>query len=83
MGLSGGCCAICGRPASQVHHRKRRSQGGPDIPENLLPVDDACHGRIHRRDVAFSHAMGWLLHAWDDITPWWDLPFWTDRERAA
>lgn len=78
-----GCCAVCGLRAHHGHHRKRQSQGGPDTAENVMPVCWSCHDRIHRHDVRLAKRMGWLLHETAEISPWWELPFWTDRRAAA
>ena len=44
----GELCEICDvRPGSQVHHKKLRSQGGDDSPENLMWLCLVCHGDEH------------------------------------
>ena len=52
-------------PAVHTHHRKRRSQGGDDSPENTVRVCAPCHRWIHDnpRDAA---AAGWLVQSWQD-----------------
>jgi len=41
-------CAACGKePGSPPHHRKLRSQGGDDVPENLAHLGVRCHGALH------------------------------------
>jgi hypothetical protein len=52
----------CTGGMEHAHHKRRRSQGGQDAPENLLAVCGACHDAIHR-DVERSFLHGWLLHA--------------------
>jgi len=53
----------CTNPATQVHHRLRRSQGGTDTPDNLVALCATCHHeRIHGHPEA-AFAAGWLLHA--------------------
>jgi hypothetical protein len=56
-------CAICGREidgiTGSVHHLLKRSQGGDDVPENLVPLcghgTSGCHGDIEaRRQPALS-----------------------------
>lgn len=47
------------------HHRKRRSQGGQDTPENIIEVTPEQHEWIHR-NVGLSYELGWLVHSWDD-----------------
>jgi len=49
----------------QRHHRKRRSQGGTDAPENIMLVTLEQHDWIHR-NVARSYELGWLVHSWDE-----------------
>lgn len=40
-----GVCVVQG---SQVHHKRRRSQGGTDTVDNLILVCHRCHDHIHR-----------------------------------
>lgn len=41
-------CWMCGmRPGVHVHHRVKRSQGGSDVPENLVWLCIACHSDAH------------------------------------
>lgn len=40
-------CENCGNRAVDVHHLKFRSQGGEDIPENLMGLCRDCHNRAH------------------------------------
>lgn len=41
-------CEMCDvRPGSQVHHKKLRSQGGDDVPENFLWLCIHCHSEAH------------------------------------
>jgi hypothetical protein len=47
------------------HHRKRRSQGGDDSPENILEVSPEMHDWIHK-NVAAATALGWLVPEWAD-----------------
>lgn len=59
-------CERCrSAPAVHTHHRKRRSQGGDDSPENTVRVCLACHQWIHDnpRDAA---AAGWLVLSWQE-----------------
>lgn len=46
---SGGQCEFpgCNRPAAHAHHKRLRSQGGSDAPENLVDLCEPCHSRIH------------------------------------
>ena len=41
-------CDLCEmRPGSEVHHKVFRSQGGGDVPENLIWACTVCHRDIH------------------------------------
>ena len=66
---SGGVCEACGAAAaSHVHHRKLRSQGGDNSPENLLHLcagPGGCHGRIHASPLR-SYELGLLVRSTDD-----------------
>ena len=47
LAATGGYCAQgCGRLAVEVHHIIPRSKGGPDTPENALPLCRDCHAQI-------------------------------------
>lgn len=72
---SGGLCEICGHcRAATMHHRRKRSQGGPWAPSNVLHLcgdgTTGCHGLITNTRTVF-YARGWLVHSWDDwaLTP--------------
>ena len=62
-------CEVCGARSVHLHHRKRRSQGGPDTADNLLAVCLDCHERIHA-NPADSYASGLLIRGADPITPY-------------
>lgn len=66
---SGGACEICGRRATNIHHRKRRGMGGTrkqeiNWPSNLLALCGSgmtgCHGKIESN---ITHAIehGWII----------------------
>lgn len=64
---AGWACFVPGegyQRATQMHHRWRRGQGGPDTVANLLHVCTPCHTRIH----ADPHALfrRWLLPTGSD-----------------
>ena len=43
------CCALCGQPASEVHHIKRLAVGGAKSDEdNLQALCKPCHSRVTR-----------------------------------
>jgi len=64
---SGGRCEGCGRkPATEMHHRLYRSQGGPDDVQNLLHLcgrgnTSGCHGIAH---TGPGREAGWSVNAW-------------------
>lgn len=72
---SGGYCEVrfagCLGDAHNMHHRKRRGQGGPDTAANLVDVCHRCHHHgIHgegnaRYDLAEIRAVGLLIRATD------------------
>lgn len=69
----GKLCVRCGQPTAgrpySLHHRKRRSQGGRNTPENLITLCGSgtteCHGWVHR-NIATSRDSGWLVLGSDD-----------------
>jgi 5-methylcytosine-specific restriction endonuclease McrA len=45
---AGTLCWFCDlKPGIHVHHRIHRSQGGGDVPENLVWLCGACHDEAH------------------------------------
>ena len=46
-------CAVCGDPSQSAHHIVRKSQGGDDVPENLIGLcghgTRRCHGLVESR----------------------------------
>lgn len=54
-----GFCINCGKPATALHHIVPLVLGGNDIPSNIAPLCDECHGKIH--GVAFKN--GNLSHS--------------------
>ncbi|THE64894.1 HNH endonuclease [Salinadaptatus halalkaliphilus] len=36
-----------GEPFLEVHHLQRRSDGGPDHPDNVVALCPNCHRRVH------------------------------------
>ena len=64
---SGGLCEICGKfRATEIHHRKHKSQGGSDRPENLLHVcgwgnHTGCHGLAHTDEDRYK--FGWAIRS--------------------
>lgn len=42
-------CAICGKPAREVHHIRPRFLKGRNHPRNLILLCDECHDDVHRK----------------------------------
>ena len=40
-------CELCGGQADDIHHIKRRGEGGGDELENLIAVCRECHNKCH------------------------------------
>lgn len=49
-------CLTCGYYRASAHHLVKRSQGGDDVLDNLIPLCGACHGSLH--DGNTHHAYG-------------------------
>lgn len=72
---SGGLCELqCGRTATEVHHRKLRSQGGRHELSNLLHLCSKDHREAHD-NPELAYALGWLVHSWERPE---DVPVLTD-----
>ena len=58
-------CILCEQPYTDIHHHEPRSQGGRDVPWNLVCLCRAHHRLVHR-DIAclhgldFAHAEYWI-----------------------
>ena len=48
-------CAVCNKQAVDLHHVIRRSAGGTDDAENLIPVCRSCHKRAEFKEEPFIH----------------------------
>ena len=59
---SGGLCEwpSCPNPATDLHHKQMRSQGGKHTVDNLAHLCRGCHDRIHA-NPAQSYEAGWLI----------------------
>lgn len=53
-------------PEKTPHHRKRRSQGGPNTMDNLMAVCSTCHAYIHAHPL-WSYDRGLLIRRNDPI----------------
>jgi hypothetical protein len=71
---SGGDCelriaGVCEGRATNLQHRKNRSQGGQWTPSNGLDVcgtgTRGCHGFIHQHP-AMAREKGWTVPSWAD-----------------
>lgn len=70
---SGGTCEVDGRnPATEVHHRQNRSQGGSWAVPNLLHVCTACHHHITVNPEAATE-QGWAVKSHQNPA---DVPVW-------
>ena len=58
-----GVCERCNEDwATEVHHRRRRSQGGDNSLGNLAALCQGCHDYVHG-NPKYGFEAGWLLHA--------------------
>lgn len=70
MRRSRGMCELCGvKQATNLHHRKPRSQGGEHTVENLVALcgmgnTSGCHGLAHTHTDRY--VKGWLVKRGDD-----------------
>ena len=46
--MQNGRCACCGRPIEHYHHIVPRSEGGSNVPENIVGLCKDCHERLHK-----------------------------------
>lgn len=57
-------CIVTGQPNSVLHHVKTRGAGGPDKPENLLPICQAIHVEVHAKGLT------WAANRYPQIKRW-------------
>lgn len=74
---SGGLCERCGiRPAESVHHRLKRSQGGPWSASNCVHIcgdgTRFCHGFAEHNATA-AHVEGLHVRPWETPAESWFL----------
>lgn len=67
---AGGCCEVCGAAkATNAHHRKNRSQGGPHALSNLLLLcgsgTTGCHGAV-TMNPHWACGRGLSVKSWQD-----------------
>ena len=67
---SGGRCERCGRyRAESMHHRRKRSHGGPWAPSNVVHLcgdgTTGCHGWIEHH-AAKAEVEGFHVPSWED-----------------
>jgi predicted RNA-binding protein YlxR (DUF448 family) len=67
--------ASCYEQATEIHHRKLRSQGGTNEVENLVPLCRFHHHDVIHANKVDAYAEGWLIHGWDVVSPWPDRWF--------
>jgi hypothetical protein len=53
------------RPAPYPHHRKLRSQGGTNDPDNLADLCPTHHRWVHD-NPKLSKYDGWIVSSWED-----------------
>lgn len=55
-------CVVCGRPGQSLHHLVPKSQGGDDLPINLVPLcgsgTTGCHGIFETHSKGYSEVAG-------------------------
>lgn len=49
-----GKCPVCGEPIDHYHHRKPRSEGGSNRPENLVGLCKNCHEAVHKGALSLN-----------------------------
>jgi hypothetical protein len=63
---SQGVCERCrAAEATQFHHRKMRSQGGPDTEINLAHLCWSCHHWAHHAGEE-AYESGWLVRSYEE-----------------
>lgn len=56
-------CEICGEnPATERHHKLRRSQGGGDEQANTMDLCGWCHAEVHA-NPEHSYREGYLIRS--------------------
>lgn len=55
-------CRWCGKKGVQVHHVNYRSEGGPDVPENLILLCNKHHDMVHSSKVVYKPIL--LMYLW-------------------
>jgi 5-methylcytosine-specific restriction endonuclease McrA len=55
----GGTCRVCSKRSSLIvlHHLVKRSDGGDDVPDNLVPVCHDDHAALHNRAPAIARLL--------------------------
>lgn len=63
----------CGSSRTQLHHRRIRSQGGKDDPDNLILLCQRHHNHVHAHPTE-SRKSGLIVFDGDptDRKPWMD-----------
>lgn len=56
--MQNGRCACCGRPIEHFHHIVPRSEGGSNVPENIVGLCKDCHERLHKGNESVKAKLG-------------------------
>jgi len=68
---SGEVCEWCHRQrATQIHHIKKRSQGGKDDPDNLIHLCMDCHHAMHNEVALIKLTKG---KTFKELVKWTDM----------
>jgi hypothetical protein len=66
-----GLCERCGKHGTTIHHRKKRSQGGPWSSANCVALcghgTAGCHGWVEANPLA-AHVEGFYVRSYEDET---------------
>jgi len=47
-------CVVCGMPATQAHHLKKRSHGGDDLVANGVGLDTLHHKMVEENQIRLT-----------------------------
>lgn len=66
----GGLCELCGHQLAdfesfEAHHRKLRTRGGGDGPDNIVCLHPGCHSEVHQ-NPGTAGLSGFMVASWAD-----------------